>query len=174
KWTESLNFKKQQLGRHFKKHKDDFPIKNLGINTQASYIEKARENIFNSIFQKGFIIRLGLGDRVAFFTQEDNGYPKFIVSLCIHNEITPKLSTFYSANGKTSHLTIKNFINLVPSNRTYQKDCYTSFIAHFNHGKSDGWKIIRTSDYQRDCYEEGEPTDSLHKAINFLDLLGDG
>lgn len=159
-WTQRLSFKLGEAGKHFKKHKEDWPLKQMGINTREDYVRSSRENIVNSIFEKGFVIRTAVGNRVACFTVEGRGdFPDKMTALGSFHGVG-RLMTFYSANRKTPSLTIRNFSS------------WPAYIAHFEKGVSkEGWQIINYHPFSGiETLIPGVPEEDLDESINLLSI----
>ncbi|GAB4228567.1 MAG: hypothetical protein Tsb0021_06030 [Chlamydiales bacterium] len=172
-WTNELNFRRGEAGKHFKKHRGEFFQKNaLEEENIQEYVQLARQTIYQSIFEKGYAIRLGWSERIAFFKTEDSSdYPERFVSIGHFENEGARISTFYRANGKTPSQAIKNFyLQTQKSKNPLPKDYSTAFIAYFNKGKSDGWKIFRLDQYGIGHCEEGSPIHPLKRDIDFLNL----
>lgn len=159
-WVQKFSFKPMELGKHFKKHGGEWPLQRMGISTKEDYLRASRENIVNSIFERGFVVRAARGDRAAFFTAEASGFPNKMTSIGVFDGVS-RLSTFYSANGKTPALTIKNFRD------------WPAYIAYFEKGMSqEGWQIVNYDPYSgRETLTKGIPDKNLHEEIDFLSTM---
>jgi len=156
-WAARLTFKTQEAGKHFKKHGKE-PGLGGNITTREEYVTAAQTNVVNSIFEKGFVMRSAKGDRTAFFTTSNTGFPKNMT--CIGTfDGEAKLMTFFSANDKTPSLTARDF----RSPATY--------IAYFEGGVSEGgWKTLTFGQWGGRFCTEGAPGQALDKPIDFLSL----
>lgn len=128
KFIHSIPFKSaKSLNKHFKKHKTDYKLKDIA--TKDQYLDSARENIINSLFKKGFILKTANPNSLAFFATQEDGFPDFL-TIVHYEERSPELITFYPANQKTISLVAKSFQWM---NFTY--------MAKFEKGISEkGWE----------------------------------
>lgn len=140
-WVNNLSFQRGEAGKHFKKHEKILNNVGLNITDRNSYLSAAQENIVNTIFRRGFVLRSETGDQMAFFRTLKQKEPHPEGLLFSHEPMTSigkvrdgsiRIHTFFNANGKTVGLALNNF--------PYK------YVAYFENGIAlRGWQKIETT-----------------------------
>lgn len=163
-WVSNLNFKPKQAGPHFRKHGDEPKICRLGVSSREEYVQAAKNQVMEALFNKGFVIRDRLGTRLAFFPGENSVIPDYIISIGNFSKYKGRIATFYTANGMTAQKTVDVFRKQLRNSQFY--------VAFFEDGEcQEGWKGLSFDRCGSIVTIDSFPENPLQEELDFLTTL---